>query len=159
VNEDSELDPQWARVAALQNRLRNRTTIDHTAFAIEEQLDQFLASIADESLPPVDDQESWLTNLETNRRRKYRHRSKLLEKHAIELRISASFRTQLDHAIQNEQLLLIQGLTSRAEFSILVRLALGEEYSTIAQHENVTVGALKTAISRCRRRLREHLTA
>lgn len=159
MNEDSVLEPHWAKVEALQNRLRNRTKIDHKAFALDEQIDEFLEALGNGELPDEPDQENWLTNLETNRQRKYRHRSQLLSNHAAEFEISISTRTQLDLAIENERVRLIETLTTRREFSILYRLASGEEYRAIAVTEAVTVAALKTMICRCRQRLRNHLSA
>lgn len=158
--EDSALGQLWAKYDSLQKYASQVRKVDPKAWAIEEQLNDFLAKLEKGSLP-VDDEvsERRLKNLLINRQKKHRHRSRLLQEHtAISLTFSPS-ESIIRKVIETELLVRVRTSTTAQEWRILVRLARGDDYGTVARSEGMSVVALKTKISRCRRRVRFRLAA
>lgn len=159
--EDGMLEYPWSDYACLQEQSDRIKTIKHKAWAVEDQLNAFLDSLAKCSLPAEKTtREKWLINLATNRQKKHRNRSRLLQKWMVTVRpeFSPSELTILK-LVQDEQLAQVRTLTTEQEWRILYGLSLDRDYKTIAQSESISVAALKAKVSRCRHRLRERLAA
>jgi len=158
--DDSELDYPWAEYASLQERADQIRQLGHTASAIEDQLNKFLDSLAKGSLP-VDNEarEKQQKNLLINRQKKHRHRLRLLQQQAAIAPTSLPSEPIVSRLIIVEMLVQVRALTTVQEWRFLVRLALDQDYATIAQSEGISVAALKTKVSRCRQRLRIRLAA
>lgn len=158
--EDSAPDYPWAEYASLQERADQITKLGHTAWAVEDQLNTFLESLANGSLP-VDEEEraKRQKNLLINRQQKHRHRLRLLQEQAATAPTSSPPEEILDKVIEAELLVRVHILTTLQEWRILARLAHDHDYATIAQSEGVSVTALKTKVFRCRQRVRACLAA
>jgi len=158
--DNSVLDYPWAEYASLQERSDQIKKLGHTAWAIEDQLNTFLESFAEGSLPNDNDAlEKRLSNLLINRHKKHRNRLRLLQKQAATAPTSSSPETVILNLIQAEQLVQIRALTTMQELRILQGLALDLDYKTVAQSEGMSVASLKTKVCRCRHRLRIRLAA
>jgi hypothetical protein len=150
----------WDEYELLQRRSQSNSHIGPQAWAIEDQLDTFLASLSDACLPQdSSERRKQLTNLVLNRQKKHRHRAKLLESFAATQTEVSPEKLILDKLIQAEQLARVRSLISLQEWRILMRLARDDDYKTVAQKERISVAALKTRVSRCRGRLRERVAA
>jgi hypothetical protein len=149
----------WDEYDSLQKRVEQITTVAHSAWAVEDQLNTFLDSIADGSLPAdVNTRQKQLNNLKVNRQKKHLHRFRLLESFAA-TQAGASEGTALDQVLRAEQLLRIRSSTNLVEWGLLWRLARDEAYESLVIERGMTVSALKTRVSRCRCRLRQRLAA
>src|SRR5262245_5377463 len=159
--DDTVLEYPWAEYAALQMRADQINKLGHTAWAIEDQLNTFLESLAAGSLPTDNEaREKWLNNLVINRQKKHRNRSRLLkERTATAQTQSTSSEPILHDLIQAEQVAQIRVLTTTKEWGVLRSSALDLDYKTIAQNEGVGSATLKTRVCRCRHRLRTRLAA
>ena len=158
---DLLVDDLWCDYAFLQDRSRRLTVVNHAAWALEDQLDQFLDSLSKGVIPAEHEaRDKWLTNLETNRAKKYRHRSALLRGRAAFMEIEARVSPSPVEAISvTEQLAIVQANTASQEWRILSNLAADDDYATVARAEGFTVPALKSKVYRCRARLRLLLAA
>lgn len=158
--DDSTLESPWTEYASLQERAAQIRKLSHATWAVDDLLNNFLESLNKVSLP-VDDEarEKRQKNFLINRRNKHSHRSKLLQEQAA---ITPSFLPSepiIGKLIQAELLFRVRALTTEQEWRILVRLARGDDYATIARSEGISVSALKTKVSRCRQRVKMRLAA
>jgi uncharacterized protein YerC len=150
----------WDEYGSLQKRSEQVITVAHNAWAIEDQLNTFLDSLINNSLPrEVEKRRKQSTNLGINRQRKHLHRFRLLEFYATIQSEASVDKTSFDQVLQSEQLSIVRSVTTSDEWRVLLRLAREEDYKTIAEEEGVSIPALKTRVSRCRCRLRGHLAA
>lgn len=156
MEDDSALDPKWARYVQLREQLENRP-LDLRTWALEEKVDAYLDALGNGDVSSDSDEvDRWLDNLDANRRKKYRHRIELFEQH-FALIIPTSFRNQLDELIELERVKIVQKLTTECEFRVLYRRAHDDTYEAIAATELISVSALKTLVCRCRQRLRQSM--
>jgi hypothetical protein len=150
----------WDEYGSLQKRAERIITVAHNAWAIEDQLNTFLASLINNSLPKeAERRRKQSTNLAINRQRKHLYRFRLLESYAATQSEASVDKTSFDQVLQAEQLSTVRFVTTPDEWRVLWRLAREEDYKTIAEEEGVSIPALKTRVSRCRCRLRGHLAA
>ena len=150
----------WEEYNSLQQRADRITTVAHSSWAIEDQLNTFLASLSKGDLSTDSDaRQRQLINLKVNRQKKHVYRFRLLERFAATQSEASAGKTALDEIIQAEQLARVRSLTSSLEWSILARLASDEGYESLASEHEISVSALKTRVSRCRCRLRDRLAA
>lgn len=150
----------WAEYASLQKRADRVTKLSHRAWAIEDQLNEFLDALEKSSLP-VDEEAraKQQKNLLINRQNKHRHRLKLLQAQAATTPASSPPEQVTDPLIVAELIVRVRTLTTTQEWRILVLLAHAHDYAAIAQKEGISVAALKTRVTRCRQRLRLCLAA
>jgi len=154
------LEPAWAEFASLQDQLRANEKVDHKGWALEDQANTFLESLAKGSLPAeTESREKWLNNLKVNRRRKHRKRSRLVEQHFAIVYAASPATLVVDGLIQAEKLDRVRVLTTTQEWGVLWDLANDCDYQALAGRERTTVAALKTRVCRCRDRLRAQLAA
>lgn len=158
--DDSALEYPWDEYASLQERADRVSKLSHTAWAIEAQLNKFLTSLSDGSLP-VDGEarEKKQQNLLINEQKKDRHRLMLLQREAATAPTFSPSEPILRHLIIVELLVQVRASTTEQEWRVLVLLALDYDYATIARSAGISVTALKTKVSRCRQRLRVCLAA
>jgi DNA-directed RNA polymerase specialized sigma24 family protein len=149
----------WDEYDSLQKRVEQITTIGHITWAVEDQLNTFLDSIANNCLAAdVSTRQKQLNNLKVNRQKKHLHRLRLLESFSATQAV-AEKANAFDRVLQAEQVARVRSLTNAVEFGLLWRLARDETYEDLAAENGVTVGTLKTRMSRCRCRLRQRLAA
>jgi hypothetical protein len=149
----------WDEYGSLQKRADQVTTLAHSSWAIEDQLNTFLDSLSKGGLSAdVDTRQRKLNNLKVNRQKKHLHRFRLLESFAA-THAAAGVKTAFDQVFQAEQLARIRTLTNSVEWGLLVKLARDEAYESLAIDQRMGVSALKTRVSRCRCRLRQSLAA
>lgn len=150
----------WAEYASLQERVDRIRKVGHIAWAIEDQLNDFLESLGENS-PSVDDKEreKKQKNFLINRQKKHSHRSRLLQEQAAITPTSLPPESIIKKVIEAELLFKIHSLATKQERRILKCLARGDDYATIAQSEGMSIIALKTKVSRCRQRVRIRLAA
>jgi DNA-directed RNA polymerase specialized sigma24 family protein len=147
-----DLQEPWDEYAHLQQQA-DRRKIDAKSWAAEEQANEFLDAIANKTLESAPDaRDRWLENLATNRARKHRRRAALLHKYEFK-RPTLAFSIAHDSVVQNEGVWQVQQHTSYEEWRILLALASGDNYATVARAIGCTIAALKARVSRCRRRL------
>lgn len=142
----------WAEYAHLQQQA-DRRKLDAKAWAAEEQADEFLNAIASDShSSSATAREAWLTNLATNRAKKHRRRAAFLRVH---LHVVPQWAPSKAHqqAVLNETIGRVRDKTSEDEWSALYALATGEKYKAVADARGCSEAALKTRISRCRKRV------
>lgn len=160
MDDEPAVEREWTDYASLQEQIRRRAVVNHKSWALEDKAEAFLVAVGKRSVPTeVERRDKWLNNLETNRQKKYRNRSEILERHAPELSVSVAVRTELDRLIQVERLIQIRNSTTAQEFRILCRRAADDAYDAIALDEKLSVAAIKTKVYRCRQRLQTHLEA
>jgi len=145
----------WREYEALQ-RKANRPRLDSYAWAIEDQLNHFLESIAAESFAPEPEiRTTQLHTLLCNRTKKHSHRTRLLEKYPTSVLIASRSLNPLDELIIGETLAHVGGKSSEQDWRILLTLANGKDYAAVAATENMSTSALKSKVCRLRRRLKE----
>ena len=150
----------WEEYRALQGLAERTITITHNAWAIEDQLNTFLDSLIDNSLPKeADRRHKQFTNLAINRRSKHLHRLRLLQSYAATQSEACTDKTSFDYALQAEQMAMVQSKATPTEWRILRKLAHDNDYKSVAREEGISVAVLKTRVSRCRCRLRSQLAA
>ncbi len=142
----------WGEYAILQ-RGANRRTTDARSWAADETAEAFLDALIDRrSRSTVSSHERFLKNIFTNRAKKHRRRAALLRRY--QHRWPASIPPQAHAAAAaNEALANIKKRASAEELTILFELARGKTYSEVATDQHFSESALKSKISRCRRRL------
>ena len=159
MDDESAVEQVWAKFASLQERITKRKVVDHKAWALEDQADAFLEAVAGGSLPAeTERRDKWLDNLETNRQKKHRHRYDILQQWIPDLNVPLDTLLPIDRIIVIEQLVQVRNSTTAQELRILCALAVDHNYETIADAEQMSIGALKVKVHRCRRRLRTHLS-
>ena len=144
----------WREYEALQ-RKANRPKLDSYAWAIEDQLNHFLESIAAGSLSS--EPESRTTQLHTllcNRTKKHSHRARLLEQYPMSVPTSSRSLNPLEEVILRESLARVRREVSGQNWRILSSLANGKSYAEAAKGEQMSLSAFKSRISRLRIRLR-----
>lgn len=150
----------WDEYRSLQQRAERTTTISHSAWAIEDQLNAFLDSLKNNGLPKeADRRRKQFTNLAINRRSKHLYRFRLLQSYRATQSEASGDKTSFDRALQAEQLAVVRSKTTSDEWRILLSLAHENDYKTVAQENGLSVIVLKTRVSRCRCRLRSQLAA
>src|SRR5205814_1717750 len=103
MDDESAVD-QWAKFASLQERISKRKVVNHKAWALEDQADAFLEAVARGSLPAeTERRDKWLDNLETNRQKKHRHRSQILQQWIPDLNVALDTLSPIDRIIVIEQ--------------------------------------------------------
>src|SRR5882762_5694211 len=153
MNPDRIPGELWDEYSLLQKRAAQVTTLAHSSWATEDQLNTFLDSLSNGELPAdISTRQRQLNNLKVNRQKKHLHRFRLLESFAA-TQAGASEGTALDQVLRAEQLLRIQSSTNSLEWGLLWRLARDEAYESLAIEQGMSVSALKTRVSRCRCRL------
>jgi DNA-directed RNA polymerase specialized sigma24 family protein len=147
----NQSDP-WDKYPPLQQQA-DRQKLDAKAWAAEEQANEFLDALACNT-PIIDAKafEVWLENLATNRAKKHRRRAALLHVYQHLRPISESSKAH-NAAVLKEDLEIIQKNATKEEWVALQALAAGDDYKSLAVAQGCTVSALKTRISRCRKRL------
>jgi DNA-directed RNA polymerase specialized sigma24 family protein len=144
----------WDDYLTLQQRL-DCQRVDHRAWATEEQLNEFLDAAAGNQLPQSPESRSkWLDNLATNRRKKHRRRLTLLRDDIAFVYGGPQPDDPFDLAARNDCVSQMRSQTTTDEWRILWARACGDSYEEIALREQLSVAALKSKISRCRKRLR-----
>lgn len=145
-------DP-WHQFSQLHHHANPRI-LDHKAWATDEALDVILTRMqtgvveADKDTRP-----RWLKNLVTNRAKKHRNRRTILLKdYAYETSLYDDTPPEKD-AIITEEIASVRARTTDAEWRILWGLASGDDYETVAGWMGMSIGALKSKVSRCRTRL------
>ncbi|HTU88653.1 MAG TPA: hypothetical protein VMF69_01015 [Gemmataceae bacterium] len=147
-----DLQDPWDDYAHLQQQA-DRRKIDAKSWTAEEQANEFLAAIADKTLKSaLDARGTRMENLGTNRAKKHRRRAALMHDYRFNRPIVA-FSKAHGLAVLNEDISQVQQQTSSEEWRMLWALANGDDYKTVAKAIGCTMAALKTRVSRCRRRL------
>jgi hypothetical protein len=143
---------QWREYARLQERT-DRRKLDANAWIAEDQANEFLAALEKGRLSQSPGARGiWLDNLRANRGKKHRRRAALLHQYQHERPDSQrSLAEQI--AIHNETLSRVRESTTAQEWMILVAVAAGQDYRSIAVAIGCSDSALKTRISRSRKRL------
>lgn len=147
------MEIDWEAYASLQRRA-DRDKIDALTWAFEEQATEFLNSQIDGNVSSIDPakRRKTINNLAINRRKKHRHREILLQRNA------GVFNTTIPSpestVIARWTLEVFRNLTTDREWEILQQLANGDDYKAIALAQHLTLGAVKSVISRCRTRLK-----
>lgn len=160
MNPDRIPGELWDEYGLLQKRADKVTTLAHSSWASEDQLNTFLDSLPNGELPAdIDTRQRQLNNLKVNRQKKHLHRFRLLESFAAVQAQASGEKTAFDEVLQAEQLLRVRSLTDSVEWWVLWKLAREEGYERVASEQGISVAALKTRVSRCRCRLRERLAA
>jgi len=150
----------WEEYGELQSRVDHVFNLAHSSWAVEDQLNSFLDSLANGTLSAdADTRQRKLHNLKVNRQKKHLYRLRLVEAYAATQAAALSGTTAVDHVFQAEQMARVRSLTTLLEWRVLWRLARDEGYERIALDESINVSALKTRVSRCRCRLRACLAA
>jgi hypothetical protein len=155
MNEETSVIPAelWEEYEALQRKIRRVKKIDSYAWALEEQLDCFLIP---KQLPAdSEDRSRVLQNFLLNRIKKHSRRNKLLEE---QYRPSAGECFSEGAAIHSlhvkETIASVRAASSKTEWRILAGLAQGKSYDAVAEHERISISALKSKVCRCRRRFK-----
>jgi hypothetical protein len=153
-----DLDEAWQYYAKLQEDISKTTKLGPRASALEEKLNVFLSDIENNNLPtdPISRDKKFI-NLEINRQKKYRHRENLLSIWATEFLGQEFEDNTISRIILGEEMAEVKGLTSCEEWRILWALANDHSYDEIAEKEEISLAAIKTRVSRSRKRLRESL--
>jgi DNA-directed RNA polymerase specialized sigma24 family protein len=142
----------WGEYARLQQHA-DRRKLDVKAWAAEEQADAFLDAIANNTLEPdAEVRELWLINLATNRAKKHRRRAAILHGY-VHFRPNSELPKGHDSVVLKETLARVQKSTTNDEWIALLALAVGDSYEALAAAQGCSKSALKTRISRCRKRL------
>lgn len=158
MDDESELEQVWVEFALLQKRIGKRKVVDHKTWALEDQAEAFLEAVATDSLPnETNRRDKWLHNLETNRQKKHRHRSEILQRWIPDFTVPLDKQPPIDRIIIREQLLRVRNSATVQEFRILCSRAFDQSYETIADAEQMSIGAVKIKVHRCRQRLRVYL--
>jgi DNA-binding NarL/FixJ family response regulator len=158
VNEEigevrSEIRAQlWEEYLALQ-RKADRSKLDGYTWALEEQLNHFVSSIAVYLPSDLEARSRSLKNLVLNRTKKQSRRRRLLEEW-YRPPAEPSPEDIAIHRLQLQQTIaIVRAATSDAEWKILFSLACGRDYRTVARRAGMSTSALKSKVSRCRHRL------
>jgi hypothetical protein len=142
----------WDEYARLQQQA-DRKTLDPRAWAAEELANTFLDAIAANTLKSSYDAfQGWQKNLSTNRAKKHRRRAVLLEQYRYERPASVASQAHAT-AVRNEELYRVRRAVGGEEWRLLSDLANGGDYDGLAEATGCTISALKTRVSRCRRRV------
>jgi hypothetical protein len=162
---------RWLLYAVLQHTADARR-LDSLAWASDERLAAYLGGVADGELPG-DPAElgPWLKHLLANRAKKHFHRWRLLERFHGRYRRTTPPRPRVTplrpglaapyHQTGVEQadavthnLARVRSQATPREWHLLRRAA-SERLHVIAESEGLTLGTLKSLLSRCRARLRQ----
>jgi len=148
----SEVSAQlWDEYLAVQKKT-DRSKLDHYAWALEEQANHFLDSIG--RLPKTPEARSKsLRNLVLNRTKKHSRRRRLLEQWYLPAVEPSPEDIAIGRLQHKQTIALIRAATSGAEWKILISLASGSDYPTVARQAGISLSALKSKVSRCRQRL------
>lgn len=150
------ISPQaWTEYAALQKKAHRINKLDSYAWAIEDQIDNFLDSIQKFCPETAESRAKSSHNLLLNRRKKHNWHSRLLEQESRREppQLSAEI-IAIDAIDSKRKIAAIDANTSPTERRILWQLADGINYATLAATENLTISALKSKACRCRQRLK-----
>jgi hypothetical protein len=146
----------WDDFAAQQNAAANRRRLDHTAWAMEEQLDSFVELLQSTPSNEVMHRRSKsILNLISNRTKKHRRRDEILRASYQHICRKSYNCNSIELLICRERLNAIRFKLSEDELRIFDDLAEGDDYVTIAARYRLTQSALKSRISRCRERVRK----
>ena len=151
----SPVSPIWQQYEALQNKSRKIRKLDSYAWAVEDQLDRAL-SLAQAAAPATEDGlAKSLKELRLNRIKKHSRRRRLLQKFVLPVLPDVTENTLLDRIQLERAAMAFRSTNDGSDWRILVSIARGADYGAIAGREGTTVSALKSRVSRCRRRLAE----
>src|SRR6266478_4343183 len=129
----------WEEYGALQNKA-DRSKLDAYTWALEEQLNHFVASITGRLPADREVRSKSFKNLVLNRTKKHSKRRRLLEER---YRVCPVEPSPEDIAISRLQLkqniALIRGATSNAEWKILISLAGGRDYRSVAKQIGISI--------------------
>lgn len=148
----AELPQHWRAYARVQTKLSNRARLDDRSWGLEEALDRFiLGDPATDPISAVDMDRAY-----ASRSRRERSQSR---RRAILLAPFVQTGSDPEAALlAREELRIVSLEATSDEFSLLLNLADGAEYSDLAAVRAVSVVALRASAFRIRKRLHRALS-
>jgi hypothetical protein len=146
--------PNWADYQEFQKRYADPKRITDAAWGADDALGEYLVQMGQDSLSSDrDDRRRVLRNRMSNRKQTHRRRREILLG-----RYAASTPAVDDTAPSSrletmESLAHVQANTDPHEWRLLQALARGITYAVLAVQVRASLTALKSAVSRCRKRL------
>jgi len=144
----------WQEYELLQNKSRKISKLDSYAWAVEDQLDRVLSLATGPASAKVEPLAKSLKDLRLNRIKKHSRRRRLLQRFAAPVLPDVTENTLVGR-IQLERAALAFRSTNGSDWQILVSIAYGADYGSIASRKGISVSALKSRVSRSRQQLAE----
>jgi hypothetical protein len=145
------LPQEWAFYARVQKGA-DRARINSRYWAADEAADAALEMLAIPA-PTLPAMTTGIKNIATNRAAKHRHRHRILHDQLWPMMQDLMTPAVEGQIIAMSELERIQRRLSRQDWCLLVEVAQGSSYGSLAAERSETVGALKMRVSRLRKLL------